>query len=112
MAKQFQVTHCDDALVVTIRGDRRNPEPATAVVKFPGGHVEVSRCSDGTYWAHIQRTLNPVEEADEVRGEFVDSRIDYTPEAWRENGGAIPPIPAHAGIQHIAVRVARAGGAA
>ena len=45
-----KVTHSDDAVQITFNGDKRNPEPSTAVVKFPGGYVEVSRCSDGTYW--------------------------------------------------------------
>lgn len=52
MAKA-KVTHSTDAVQVTFNGDKRNPEPSTGVIKFPGGHVEVSRCTDGTYWAHI-----------------------------------------------------------
>ena len=47
------VTHSQDGVQVTFLGDRRNPEPSMAVIQFPGGHVEVSRCSDGSYWAHI-----------------------------------------------------------
>lgn len=48
-----KVTHSSDAVQITFDGDRQNPEPSTGVIKFPGGHVEVSRCSDGTYWAHV-----------------------------------------------------------
>jgi hypothetical protein len=93
MAKA-KVTHSDDAVQITFNGDRRNPEPATGVIKFPGGHVEVSRASDGTYWAHIE----VVDHANRV-----ESRIDYAHEA-RENG--IPPIPAEQFVKHIAIRVA------
>jgi hypothetical protein len=89
-----KVTHSDDAVQITFDGDRRNPEPATGVIKFPGGHVEVSRASDGTYWAHIE----VVHQANRV-----DSRIDYAHDA-REHG--IPPIPGEKFVKHIAIRVA------
>lgn len=49
-----QVVHSDDAVTVIFNGDKRRPEPSTAIVKFPGGHIEVARCSDGGYWAHVQ----------------------------------------------------------
>ena len=49
-----KVTHSTDAVQITFNGDKRNPEPSTGVIKFPGGHVEVSRCSDGSYWAHVE----------------------------------------------------------
>lgn len=68
MAKQFKTVRSEDALTILIEGDRRNPEPTTLVVKFPGGHIEVSRCSDDTYWAHVQ----VVDAANVVTG-----RIDY-----------------------------------
>lgn len=104
MAKKFAVTHSDDAMTVHVRGDIRNPEPGSAIIKFLGGHVEVTRCSDGSYWCHMQRCINPNSESSEVAGEIIDSRIDYTPEAWR-NKPSIPLIPAHEDIQHIAVRL-------
>ena len=48
-----KVVHSGDAVQITFEGDRRRPEPSTAIIKFPGGHVEVTRCSDGSYWAHV-----------------------------------------------------------
>ena len=86
-----KVTHSADAVQITFDGDRRNPEPSTGVIKFPGGHIEVSRCADGTYWAHI----NVVDGANIVGG-----RID--------RAGAIQPvdaIPDAESINHIAIRV-------
>jgi hypothetical protein len=39
---------------ITLLGDKtKRPEPAQHVIEFPGGAVEVSRTSDGNYWAHI-----------------------------------------------------------
>lgn len=103
---RFKVHHSDDACCIDIRGDVRNPEPSTAVVKFPGGHVEVSRHSDGSYWVHVARNAQQQSD-DDVLGAIVESRIDYTHEAYVRHGGDIPPMPAHEDIQHIAVRMAR-----
>ena len=105
MTKQFRIVKSEDATMLVIEGDKRNPEPISAIIKFPGGHVEVTRTTTGDYWCHFQRTLDSNTETGDRAGSIVDSRIDYTPEAWRANGCAIPPIPAHADIQHIAVRV-------
>ncbi|MEJ1438492.1 MAG: hypothetical protein RPU61_14485 [Candidatus Sedimenticola sp. (ex Thyasira tokunagai)] len=95
MAKA-KVVHSDDACTLIFRGDKRSPEPSTGVIKFPGGHVEVSRASDGKYWAHthIDKTA-----------EIVDSRIDYRYEKWLETAGDIPPMPAQKDIQKMAVKV-------
>jgi hypothetical protein len=39
---------------IELLGDKtRRPEPATHIIEFPGGAVELSRTSDGNYWAHI-----------------------------------------------------------
>lgn len=47
-----KVVHSEDAVTVIFEGDKRNPEPTTGVIKFPGGFIEVSRCTDGSYWVH------------------------------------------------------------
>ena len=89
------VIHSDDAVQINFYGNPRKPEPTTAVIKFPRGHVEVSRCSDGTYWAHVH-TVAPCN--------VVASRIDYDHEGAIGHG--IPAIPAADRIQHLAVRIA------
>lgn len=89
-----RVFHSDDACTVIFKGNKRNPEPSTGIIKFPGGHVEVSRCTDGTYWAHIS-----IDEG----ASRVGSRIDYTPEYAAIHG--IPDIPDGDQVKHIAVRV-------
>ena len=78
---------------ITFHGDKRNPEPSTAVIQFPGGHVEVSRSSDGSYWAHVE-VVDP--------SNTLASRIDYSHEA-RDLG--IPPIPGQQFIKHMAVQI-------
>jgi deferrochelatase/peroxidase EfeB len=42
-----------DALGVELLGNPQQPEPATFLLKFPGGEVEVSRTTDGDYWVHV-----------------------------------------------------------
>jgi hypothetical protein len=89
-----KVTHSEDAVQITFDGDRNRPEPATAVIKFPGGHVEVTRCSDGTYWAHTEVT----EPANVIEG-----RIDHTVNSpiW------VADLPNAETVKKIAIRVAR-----
>ncbi len=95
MAKA-KVVHSEDAATIIFKGDKRHPEPTYGIIKFPGGHVEVSRTTDGQYWAHVSVDDN---------GRITDSRIDYQHEAYKRHNGSIPPIPAHEDIQHMAIKV-------
>lgn len=97
---RFQVHHSADACAIHIKGDKRDPEPTMATIQFPGGHVEVSRASDGSYWVHfgVDHPANTKE-----------SRIDYCHEEYRrridaglKKGEAIPAIE-H--VEHLAFRV-------
>lgn len=101
------VTHSKNAVHVTFRGDRRHPEPETAVIKFPGGFVEVSRTTDDQYWAHV--AINTADQCDmsglNQPGNIVNSRIGYDNEGYRKSGGEIPPIPLAEHIQHMAILV-------
>lgn len=86
-----RVAHSEDAVLVEFEGGRRKPEPSTGVIKFPGGHVEVTRCSDGTYWAH----------AAVVSGaNILEGRIDRE---GRVN--AVEDLEDSRAIKHLAIRV-------
>lgn len=95
-----KVVHSTDACHLIIRGNKQNPEPTLHVIQFPGGQVEVSRCSDGTYFTHIH-----VNESANV----VDSRVDYPYELarHREEQGlkSIPKIDDFEKIQKNAIRI-------
>lgn len=93
-----KVTHSEDAVQITFNGDKRNPEPSTGVIQFPGGHIEVSRCSDGSYWAHVE-VVDPTN--------IVGSRIDYSHGAQMELR-EIPEVPRATEIKHIAIRISNA----
>ena len=105
---RLQVHHSEDACCILIDGDRRKPEPSTAVIKFPGGHVEVTRHSDGSYWVHVGRNTRINDPDAEVLGHIVDSRIDLTYDARHAYAQQIPPLPAAEHIEHMALRIARA----
>lgn len=94
MAKA-KVIHSDDACLIQFNGDKCYPEPATGVIQFPGGHVEVSRCTDGTYWAHIA-VVSPAN--------IIGSRLDFTYGA----PVSVTDIPNGDKIDHIAIRIANA----
>lgn len=94
-----QVTHSDDSCMIHIKGNPKRPEPTTVVVKFPGGELELSRCSDGkSYWAHLH-----VNESAEI----VDSRVDYNHEIYMKRHDAgikpIPKIDDHEEVKKMAV---------
>lgn len=90
-----KVVHSTDGVEIVFRGDRSNPEPTVGVISFPGGDVEVSRCSDGSYWTHIR-----VDDPQSIVG----SRMDYSSGAAAEIK-KIPQVPRANEITHIAVRI-------
>lgn len=94
MARLKNIVHSEDACTMIFNGNPKSPEPSLGVIKFPGGHVEVSRCSDNTYYAHIE-----VNDTVEV----VASRIDYEWPHSQDHG--IKDIPDHNKIRHIAFRI-------
>lgn len=95
MAKQFKQVRSDDALTIIVQGDKRNPEPSTLVVKFPGGHFELARCSDGTYWAHTAVVDN---------ANIVGSRVDYQHGAAR----TVVDMPEASLVQKMSLRISNA----
>ena len=88
------VIHSTDAVQITFDGDRLRPEPSCGVIKFPGGHVEVSRCSDGTYWAHVA-----VVDGRNV----IEGRIDRA-----DRVQAVEDMPDAALVNHIAIHIGNA----
>lgn len=96
MAKA-KVIHSEDSCMIKFLGNKSNPEPSCGIIKFPGGQMEVSRTTDGEYWAHISV---------DASSNITDSRIDYDYETYNKTGGSIPPIPEQQGVEHIAIKVA------
>lgn len=90
MARLNNIVHSGDACTMIFEGDKSKPEPATGIIKFPGGNVEVSRTSDGGYWVHVS-----VGHPDYI----ISSRIDY------EGNVDIAQLPDQQAVRHLAIRV-------
>jgi len=80
-AKNYPITRAPRR--ITLLGDKtKRPEPAQHIIEFPGGAVEVSRTSDGHYWAHIivhatgQVLGDDGSLRESVRGRVVASRVE------------------------------------
>jgi hypothetical protein len=86
-------------------GDKtKRPEPAQHIIEFPGGAVEISRTTDGCYWAHILVTQNNV--CDDLLpgrsgayGVVVDSRVQ------RCDGSQIESIERTELLEQVAVLI-------
>lgn len=88
-----KVVHSDAACTIIFDGDKRSPEPPTGVIKFPGGYVEVSRTSEGKYWAHLYRDEDSTIE---------NSRINYSCESEIRN---VPDLPDAENVLGIALLI-------
>jgi hypothetical protein len=77
------------------------PEPAQHVIDFPGGAIELSRTTDGDYWAHI--IVNRKQMVDDCEGLFaafgriVEGRIDADDGVYH--------IPDHDNISQVALLI-------
>lgn len=66
---------------IELFGDKsKKRESASHIIEFPGGAIEVSRTSEGNYWAHIivNRGFagNDGNGLTSARGEVLQTRID------------------------------------
>ena len=100
-------------VVIQVFGDKtKKLEPEHHRIEFPGGHICVDRTTDGEYWAHIRINTdetNDYEIQSALRGQFVDSRVDYTHEEYmrrfHDMDEPIGQIENVEKAQHIAVRL-------
>jgi hypothetical protein len=54
MFKDLKFVKDEQAFHFYMQGDKtKQAEPPEVNLHFPGGHIGVARCSDGTYWAHF-----------------------------------------------------------
>jgi hypothetical protein len=81
MAFPPKITHSDDATRMTFRVDKTlRREHGMGVIHFPGGFVEVTRCTDGSYFVHL---------GVDYPENCIDGLIEYA--NHRERFGRTPP---------------------
>lgn len=86
-------------------GDKtKKVESATHIIEFPGGAVEVSRCEDGSYWAHIIVNRRQFADGDgdgltSARGEIIGTRIEHA------NGSGVQDLPNETEVEHVAILI-------
>lgn len=90
---------------VKLKGDRRNPEPESFRVQFPGGDADVTRTTDNEYWIHVRvnRPGHTIDE-DEPNGRIVDARLDIEDKHASETKVGDFENP---NLYHLAVRIAK-----
>lgn len=77
-AKNYAITRAPKR--IDLFGDKaKRVESAQHIIEFPGGAIEVSRTTDGDYWAHIimnrGQVLDDLSLRQSAMGEIVGSRI-------------------------------------
>lgn len=101
--KMLQATGNNTMQHIYLCGDKAQPEPGEFYIHFPGGQIGVSRCSDGTYWAHF--ALEDEKEDGEGRikkSKIIDARIDCKDlHAGEMNIGDM----ARADCDHVAIKI-------
>jgi hypothetical protein len=102
-AKNYQIA--DAPARIKLRGDKtRKTESAQHIIEFPGGAIEVSRCENGDYWAHIIVNRDPpiddTEGLKSATAEIVDGRMDYL-----YPHSPVERIPNAANLTQIAIRI-------
>ena len=101
--KMLQATGNNTAQHIYLCGDKAQPEPQEFYIHFPGGQIGVSRCSNGTYWAH----LNLEDEKEDGSGRIkkskvIDARIDC--KDWHIDKMNIGDI-ARPDCYHVAIKI-------
>lgn len=90
---------------IRLLGDKSiRPEPAQHIIEFPGGAIEVSRTTEGNYWAHILVNNEQFAEGDgsgytSARGEVINARVG------RSNEKSIASLERLGDVYQIAVLV-------
>ena len=87
---------------IELLGDKiKKLESAQHIIEFPGGAIEVSRTTEGNYWAHIMVNRDyVVDECEGLRrayGSIIGGRIDH-------NDG-VGQIPNHENITQMALLI-------
>lgn len=91
-----------DATTELFGDTKRKPEKPYTIVLFPGGSVEISRCTDGTYWVHVATKR----EHGQPNGRIVNARIDAAQRYCDESNAMLRAEIEKGDVKHIAFLIA------
>ncbi len=100
----------DSVQGVRLLGDPRKPEHESFRLEFPGGVVDLQRCTDGSYWVHVlcnQRELVIDREGPDsgaIYSRFSEARLHSTNKHTSEADLGDFENP---GLYDVALRVVR-----
>jgi len=78
------------------------PEKPLTIIRFPGGHVEIARTTDGDYWVHVAvRTEVGARRPGRVKW----ARIDFSGRYGNEANALLRREIAQGDVEHIAFLV-------
>jgi hypothetical protein len=98
--KNYQIAKAPK--LIRLLGDKTKPESAQHIIEFPGGAIELSRTSEGHYWAHIiinrsGEALPDLQGLRSAHGTVLHSRF--------ASDSGIEAFPPREGIYQIAVLI-------
>ena len=98
-------------ILVVLSGDKRKPEPDSFRVEFPGGKVDIERCTDGSYWVHVlanerEKTIyREGPDSGTIYGRFSEARMHMNGKNTSEANLGDFENP---GLYDVALRIVRA----
>lgn len=102
----------DNVLGVNLEGNPRKPEPDSFRVHFPGGAVDIERCTDNSYWVHVicdskdsvESREGPQDQHGRPYARFSEARLHMTTKHTSE---AVMGDFVNPGLYDVALRVTR-----
>ena len=100
------------ALPIYLEGNPKKPEPESFRVHFPGGVVDIERCTDNSYWVHVVCDLKervesregPQDQHGRPYAQFTDARMHMT---TKHSSDANLGDFADPGLYDVALRIVR-----
>lgn len=82
----------------------RKPEKPYTIVLFPGGSVEISRCTNGSYWIHVATDIGV---PGGPKAAISEARIDATGRYCDATNAALASELELGGVNHIAFLIGK-----
>ena len=100
-----EVTDVKIGGITELYGDpARKPEKPYTIILFPGGSVEISRCTNGSYWIHVATDIGV---PGGPKAAISEARIDATGRYCEATNAALAEEIARGAVNHIAFLIGK-----